>query len=45
MEKKYGITLEKATSGKEMEIIRFALAWDIWKQARKIYQHKWQKPD
>lgn len=39
MENKYKITLAKATSGSEMEIMRFAVAWDIWKQARKIYSH------
>ena len=37
MAKKYRITLEKATTGNEMDIIRFAVAWDIWKQAKKIY--------
>ncbi len=35
MERKYKITLEKATEGSEMEIIRFAVAWDVWKEARK----------
>ncbi len=40
MEKKYKINLEKATKGSEMEIIRFAIAWDVWKQAKKTYQTK-----
>lgn len=40
MESKYNVTLEKATTGNEMEIIRFAVAWDVWKQAKKIYQTK-----
>jgi hypothetical protein len=39
MKNKYKITLEKATSGSEMEIVRFAIAWDVWKQAKKIYSH------
>jgi hypothetical protein len=40
MEKKYRITLEKATNGSEMEIVRFAVAWDVWKQAKKTYQKR-----
>ncbi len=38
MQKKYKITLEKATNGSEREIITFAVAWDIWKQAKKVYK-------
>ncbi|MDE1865822.1 MAG: hypothetical protein KGH94_04270 [Candidatus Micrarchaeota archaeon] len=37
MQKKYKINLDNATKGREMEIIRFAIAWDIWKQAKKVY--------
>ena len=44
MERKYKITLEKATNGGEMEIIRFAVAWDVWKQAKKLYQEKKASP-
>ncbi|MCL4388055.1 hypothetical protein M1567_02795 [Candidatus Marsarchaeota archaeon] len=40
MEKKYEITLEKATNGSEMEIIRFAVAWDVWKQSKKVCKEK-----
>lgn len=40
MEKKYKITLENATSGSEKEIITFAVAWDIWKRAKKFYEAK-----
>jgi hypothetical protein len=40
MEGKYKITLEKATNGSEMEIIRFALAWDVWKQSKKVCKEK-----
>ncbi|OJI07933.1 MAG: hypothetical protein BK997_01380 [Candidatus Micrarchaeum sp. ARMAN-1] len=40
MEKKYGITLEKATNGSEMEIIRFAVAWDVLKQSKKVCKEK-----
>lgn len=39
MKNKYKITLKKATNGSEMEIIRFAIAWDVWKQAKKVYSH------
>ncbi|MDE1869664.1 MAG: hypothetical protein KGH71_01605 [Candidatus Micrarchaeota archaeon] len=38
MKKKYKITLGKATDGEEVEIITFAIAWDVWKQAKKVYQ-------
>ncbi len=37
MERKYKINLEKATHGSEREIITFAVAWDVWKQAKKTY--------
>ena len=39
MKKKYKITLENETNGTEREIITFAIAWDIWKQAKKTYLH------
>jgi hypothetical protein len=42
MKNKYKITLERATNGSEREIIRFAIAWDIWKQAKKIYSQSKQ---
>jgi len=38
MKGKYKITLEKAKNGKEVEIITFAIGWDVWKQAKKVYQ-------
>jgi hypothetical protein len=37
METKYRITVERATNGSEKERITFAVAWDVWKQAKKIY--------
>jgi hypothetical protein len=37
MEDKYNITLEKAKTGREVEIVTFAVAWNVWKQAKKIY--------
>ena len=37
MKEKYHITIEKATSGNEREIITFAVAWDAWKQAKRVY--------
>lgn len=40
MEKKYNLTTEKATKGSEMEIIRFAIAWDVWKQSKKVCEEK-----
>lgn len=38
MKKKYKITPAKATSGREVEVITFAVAWNVWKQAKKIYK-------
>ena len=40
MKKKYGITRAKARNGREVEIITFAVGWDVWKQAKKIYFDK-----
>ena len=37
MKNRYKITLEKAKSGREVEIITFAVAWNVWKQARRVY--------
>ncbi len=37
MKSKYKITLQEATSGQEQQIITFAVAWDVWKQAKKLY--------
>ncbi|MEM4064192.1 MAG: hypothetical protein QXR16_01845 [Candidatus Micrarchaeaceae archaeon] len=37
MRSKYKITIEGATHGTEREIITFAVAWDVWKQAKKVY--------
>ena len=37
MKNKYKITLENATKGTEREIITFAVAWNVWKQAKKVY--------
>ncbi|MDE1851294.1 MAG: hypothetical protein KGH69_01220 [Candidatus Micrarchaeota archaeon] len=37
MEKKYKITPKKATTGREIKIITFAVAWNVWKQAKKVY--------
>ncbi|HUY70360.1 MAG TPA: hypothetical protein VMV00_02215 [Candidatus Baltobacteraceae bacterium] len=37
MATKYKITLENATNGSEREIITFSVAWDMWKQAKKVY--------
>ncbi len=42
MEKRYGITLAKATKGREVEIITFAIAWNVWKQSKKIYSRRKQ---
>lgn len=33
------ITLAEATNGSEMEIVRFAIAWDVWKQAKRVFSH------
>jgi len=37
MKDKYHITLDKATNGTEMQRIRFAIACDIWKYAKKVF--------
>ncbi|MDE1857261.1 MAG: hemerythrin domain-containing protein [Candidatus Micrarchaeota archaeon] len=37
MRTKYKITLGGATNGQESQIITFAVAWDVWKQAKKVY--------
>jgi hypothetical protein len=40
MQRKYRMDLEKATSGTEREIITFAVAWDVWKEAKRIFSNK-----
>ncbi len=40
MKSKYHITLENATRGSEKEIITFAVAWDVWKEAKRTYSQK-----
>ena len=42
MERKYHIDLEKATSGTEREIITFAVAWDVWKEAKRVFSNNSQ---
>jgi len=37
MKSQYHITLENATNGTEREIITFAVAWDVWKEAKRVY--------
>ncbi|MCL4411727.1 hemerythrin domain-containing protein [Candidatus Marsarchaeota archaeon] len=37
MKIKYKLTLGEATKGTEPQIIKFALAWDVWKHAKSIY--------
>ena len=37
MKEKYHITLYEATNGTEMQRIRFAIAWYIWKRAKKVF--------
>ena len=40
MKSKYHITLENAANGSEKEIITFAVAWDVWKEAKRVYSQK-----
>ncbi|MGC8651802.1 MAG: hypothetical protein ACP5UH_00925 [Candidatus Micrarchaeia archaeon] len=40
MKSKYHITLGNATNGTEREIITFAVAWDVWKEAKRVYTQK-----
>ena len=40
MQRKYHIDLEKATNGTEKEIITFAVAWDVWKEAKRVLSNK-----
>ncbi len=40
MKDKYKITAENATNGSEREIITFAIAWDVWKQAKRVFADK-----
>ncbi len=40
MESKYHITVEDATNGSEKAILTFTVAWDIWKQAKRVYAQK-----
>ena len=37
MKAKFKITLSDATNGSESQIIKFAVAWNVWKQAKKLY--------
>ncbi len=37
MKTKYRLTLEEATSGTEAQIIKFAIAWNVWKRAKEVY--------
>ncbi|MDE1833302.1 MAG: hemerythrin domain-containing protein [Candidatus Micrarchaeota archaeon] len=37
MKAKYRITLDDATDGQESQIITFAVAWNVWKHAKRIY--------
>jgi hemerythrin superfamily protein len=37
MKTKYKLTLDDATNGTEPQIIKFAVAWSVWKQAKSIY--------
>ena len=39
MKDKYKITPAKAKNGREVEIITFAVAWNVWKQAKKTCFH------
>jgi hypothetical protein len=40
MKSKYHITLKNATNGSEKGIITFAVAWDVWKEAKRVYSQK-----
>ncbi|MEM3215743.1 MAG: hypothetical protein QW091_02855 [Candidatus Micrarchaeaceae archaeon] len=40
VQKKYHIDIDKATNGTERERITFAIAWNIWQQAKKVYSKK-----
>ncbi len=42
MKTKYKLTLDEATKGAEPQIIEFAIAWDIWKQAKYTYYKREQ---
>ena len=37
MKTKYKLTLYEATKGTEPQIIKFAIAWDVWRQAKNVY--------
>jgi hemerythrin superfamily protein len=37
MRTKYKLTLDEATNGTEPQVIKFAVAWDVWKHAKSIY--------
>jgi hypothetical protein len=39
MKAKYKITPESAKNGREVQIVTFAVAWNVWKQAKKVYSH------
>ncbi len=38
MKSKYDITVEDATKGPENKIVTFAVAWDVWKHAKSVFQ-------
>ena len=42
MKTKYKLTLDEATKGTEPQIIKFAIAWDVWKQAKSAYSKREQ---
>jgi hemerythrin superfamily protein len=42
MKTKYKLTLNEATKGTEPQIIKFAIAWDVWKQAKSAYSKREQ---
>jgi len=37
MKTKYKLTLDEATNGTEQQIIKFAVAWNVWKQAKNTF--------
>ena len=42
MKTKYKLTLDEATNGTEQQIIKFAVAWDMWKQAKNTFYKREQ---
>ncbi len=37
MKEKYDITPKEGRSGREAQIITFAVAWNVWKEAKRVY--------